>query len=78
MGSSYSVWKFLPTCTEMGFTTYTCEDCGDSYISDYTDKLPHEYKATVTEPACTELGFTTYVCDDCGDSYIIYGRKTKL
>lgn len=29
-----------PTCTEKGFTLYTCA-CGDFYISDYTDATDH-------------------------------------
>ena len=29
------------TCTEQGFTTYTCE-CGDSYISDYVNAKGHK------------------------------------
>ena len=28
-----------PTCTEQGYTTYTCTTCGDSYVSDYTDSV---------------------------------------
>ena len=31
-----------PTCTESGFTTYTCKKCDDSYISDHTDPIPHD------------------------------------
>ena len=32
-----------PTCTEQGYTTYTCE-CGDSYIDDYVDATGHADK----------------------------------
>ncbi len=32
-----------PTCTDSGYTTYTC-DCGDSYIGDYVDALGHRYE----------------------------------
>lgn len=31
-----------PTCTERGYTTYTCK-CGDSYVSDYVDALGHDF-----------------------------------
>lgn len=58
------------TCTEMGFTTYTCSECGISYKSDYTNPLGHNHVPTVTEPTCLEAGFTTYDCTRCGDSYI--------
>jgi transposase-like protein len=53
----------------MGFTTYVCADCGDSYVSSYTEILPHNYIAAVTDPTCLEMGYTVYTCPDCGDTY---------
>ena len=32
-----------PTCTEAGYTTYTC-DCGDTYTGDEVAALGHDYK----------------------------------
>ncbi len=32
-----------PTCQTQGYTTYTCEECGDSYVDDYTDIVDHYY-----------------------------------
>ena len=58
-----------PTCTEAGYTTYTCS-CGDSYIADEVPALGHSYEAVVTEPTCTENGYTTHTCSVCGDSYV--------
>ena len=69
-GHSYSENVVKPTCTAMGYTEYKCDNCDDSYVGDYTDKLPHNYNANVTEPTCTEHGFTRYICVDCDDSYI--------
>ena len=63
-----------PTCEGMGFTTYTCEDCGYSYVADYTDAKGHNYNEVVTAPTCTEIGFSTFTCDICGKSYI--GNET--
>ena len=58
---SYMAVVTEPTCTEQGYTTYTC-DCGDSYVDDYTDTLNHpeiidvpEVPATETESGTTEL-----------------------
>ena len=31
-----------PTCTEMGYTTYTCTRCGDTYKGDYTEAAGHQ------------------------------------
>ena len=53
----------------MGYTTYTCEDCGDSYISDYTDKTEHKYNAVVTSPDLHGNGIYNIYYEDCGDSY---------
>ena len=70
MGHHYSENVIEPTCTAMGYTEYKCDNCDDSYVGDYTDKLPHNYNANVTEPTCTEHGFTRYICVDYDDSYI--------
>lgn len=47
-----------PTCTEQGYTTYTCA-CGDSYIDNY---LPATHTEVIDEavapPSCTKTGLT--------------------
>ena len=68
-GHSYVTVVIDPTCTEQGFTTHTCGDCGDSYVDTYVNATGHNYLAVVTEPTCTRSGFTTHTCDDCGNSY---------
>ena len=50
---SYTAVVTEPTCTEGGYTTYTCE-CGDSYVDDYTDALGHDWKGT----GCTRCDAT--------------------
>ena len=40
-----------PTCTEKGYTTYTCA-CGESYKGDYVDALGHKFENGV----CTVCG----------------------
>ena len=55
-----------PTCTEAGYTTYTC-GCGDSYTEKGAAALGHSYKSEVTKPTCTEGGYTTHTCTACGD-----------
>ena len=34
-----------PTCTEQGYTTHTCEICGDSYVDSYIDANGHTFPA---------------------------------
>ena len=48
---SYEAAVTAPTCTEGGFTTYTCE-CGDSYVADEVDALGHDY----VDGICTRCG----------------------
>ena len=69
-GHNYTETVAAPTCERMGYTTYTCVNCGASYRGDYTDALGHSYTAVVTAPTCTEMGYTTYTCSRCHDSYI--------
>lgn len=54
-----------PTCTQKGFTTYTCKNCDYSFEADEKDVLQHNYTSVVTDPTCTKQGFTTYTCSDC-------------
>ena len=39
-GHSYKSVVTKPTETAKGYTTHTCENCGHSYVDNYTDKLP--------------------------------------
>ncbi|MBE7084898.1 MAG: hypothetical protein E7368_02455, partial [Clostridiales bacterium] len=66
----YEAVVTAPTCTEKGYTTYTCSVCGDSYVADEVPANGHDYEAVITEPTCTEDGYTTYTCSVCGDSYV--------
>jgi len=65
----YTAVTLDPTCTEGGYTTYTCPVCGDSYDDDFTEALGHSYVGETLDPTCTEGGYTTYTCSVCGDSY---------
>ena len=55
---SYTAVVTDPTCTEKGYTTYTCE-CGDSYTADEVDALGHKEEVIPGKAAtCTEKGLT--------------------
>ncbi len=45
---SYSQNVTAPTCTEQGYTTYTCE-CGDRYNDNYVETIPHSYVGGICE-----------------------------
>ena len=42
---SYTAVVTAPTCTEPGYTTYTC-GCGDTYVADETPALGHDWEGT--------------------------------
>jgi hypothetical protein len=66
-GHDYSVNTLPPTCTESGYTIYTCKKCGETQ-SDYSAPTGHSHTVSVVDPTCTEPGYTLYSCV-CGDSY---------
>ena len=65
---SYKVKTVSPTCTEKGYTQYTCS-CGDNYSGSYTNALDHDYHETVVAPTTSSQGYTEHTCSRCGDSY---------
>ncbi len=70
LSHAYVAAVTAPTCTQDGFTTYTCKNgCNDSYIQDPVAALGHSYEMTTTEPTCTENGAKIYTCVRCADSY---------
>ena len=67
LGHDYAAEVTDPTCTEGGYTTYTCTRCYDSYTDGYTDALGHGFgEWTETKaPSCTEAGEETRYCSRC-------------
>ena len=56
-----------PSCTEKGYTTYTCRNCGHSYKGNEVDATGHtwgEWKV-VKEATTTETGKKERVCERC-------------
>ena len=54
----YTTQTVIATCTQEGYTLYTCVDCGYSYKDGIVPKKEHNYKRTVCVPTCTEKGYT--------------------
>ena len=61
----YEAVVTAPTCTQDGFTTYTCSNCGKEYTDNVVAPLGHNYTAEVTEPTCTQEGSTRLTCQRC-------------
>ena len=69
VGHNYTAVVTAPTCTEEGYTTYTCTRCGDTYTDNYVSALDHTWDEGVTTPAtCTEAGSILYTCTVCGET----------
>ena len=64
----YTAVVTAPTCTEQGYTTYTCT-CNDSYVESYTEATGHQHTEVRNACAatCTATGYTGDIyCLDCG------------
>ena len=62
---SYAQTVTKPTCTEGGYTTYTCS-CGSSYRDNYTNALGHDIVYTVSKrPTTAESGTLSGKCSRC-------------
>ena len=59
-----------PGCLTGGYTTYTCPDCGDSYVDDEKPALKHDFSVDVPAKAatCKEEGYTAHKkCSRCDE-----------
>lgn len=65
-GHTYNAAVTAPTCTEVGFTTYTCSKCDDTYTADEIEALGHTAGSTVIENK------TGYVCTGFTYDKVIY------
>ena len=80
---TYQAVATAPTCTERGYTTYSCTGCDDSYVINYVDALGHTPGNEVVEkevPAtCAADGSYDLVvyCDVC-KSYEISRTNVKV
>ena len=56
---SYVAEVIAPTCTQDGYTVFTCSVCGDTYTSEYKAALGHEpFEIKATAPTCQVEGKT--------------------
>lgn len=70
VGHTYTVTIVEPTCTEDGYTLYTCEDCGYSYRDNVVKATGHSWGdwAVTKEATCDHDGVETRTCAVCGET----------
>ena len=70
LGHDYQEEVTAPTCTEMGYTTYTCSRCGDTYKGDYTEAAGHKPGDWIIdrEPTTDSEGSKHKECTVCGET----------
>ena len=82
IGHSYISVVTAPTCTEGGYTTYTCTACGDSYIADETAISEHTLSyldngdGTHTE-TCANCDYTETVAHTFIDNSCVCGATEE-
>lgn len=69
---SYRAVVTPPTCTDDGYTTYTCAFCGDTEIRDRVAALGHD----IVNGVCTRCGYTVYRYSDDGE-YVYFGSNPQ-
>ncbi len=78
---NYTQTITAPTCTEQGFTTYTCS-CGNTYVGLYVDELGHDFKNYVSDGNATyeSDGTKTATCEreGCGQTQTIQDEGSML
>lgn len=70
LGHDYKTVVTKPTCTEKGFTTYTCKrDAKHTYTGDFVDPIGHKYGSykTTTKAKFGKNGVQTATCAACSD-----------
>ena len=69
LGHDYQEDVTAPTCTAMGFTTFTCSRCGDTYDGAYTDPTGHTPSEWIVdkEPDQDSAGSRHKECTVCGE-----------
>ena len=80
LGHNYVADVTDATCIEQGYTTNTCANCGDSYISNYVAALGHSIVDVPGKAAtCTDTGLTTgKECSRCGLVTVAQTEIAKL
>jgi len=77
-GHTYESVVTAPTCTEGGYTTYTCSVCGDTYTADETEATGHSYEFQgFTWSGDLKSATATFKCSACDDTQTVDATVTS-
>ena len=69
-GSGHHDWRVTQyepaTCTEDGYKEWTCYDCGQTHVEEYS--AGHDFQVVEKEPTCVEAGYKGLKCTRCGET----------
>ena len=78
---SYSTLVTEPTCSEVGYTTYSCENCHYSYNANFVDCIKHSFTNYISDNN-TQIGVDgtkTAYCDyGCGTTDTVVDKGSAL
>ena len=87
-GHDYKSTVTAPTCTDKGYTTYTCVNCGHFYTADETEATGHKYDddkdadcnvcGDVREIIATEGNLNKYISWSYADGVLTITGKGKI
>ena len=58
-----------PNCLEGGYTEYTCQGCGDTYVGAETEALGHDMQEEILEASSEAPGYTLHTCSRCDENW---------
>ena len=78
LGHDYNGVVTQPSCTEQGYTTFTCTRCNDSYVGEYVDPIAHTltHVAETASTAESDGNVEYWHCEECG-KYFSDGQGTN-
>jgi len=66
LNHSYTGTVVPPSCSEYGYTVYTCSHCDRFFLRDFVIPYGHRYSELQTiEPTCTGEGYSYETCTEC-------------
>ena len=67
VGHPFASEVVAPRCEQWGYTKYSCIDCDEYYMADYTDPIGHDWVFSHSAS-----NYSIYICNNCGGEKKVY------